>query len=44
MVALVGHNGAGKSSLFNIIAGIQTPTTGSVEFDQDFIENDYLQL
>ncbi|EME7152486.1 ABC transporter ATP-binding protein, partial [Enterococcus faecium] len=38
IVALVGHNGAGKSSLFNIIAGIQTPTTGSVEFDQDFIE------
>ncbi|QUM65610.1 ABC transporter ATP-binding protein [Enterococcus faecium] len=38
IVALVGHNGAGKSSLFNIIAGVQTPTTGSVEFDQDFIE------
>lgn len=38
IVALVGHNGAGKSSLFNIIAGIQEPTSGTVEFDQSFIE------
>lgn len=38
IVALVGHNGAGKSSLFNIIAGIQDPTNGSVSFNQDFIK------
>jgi ABC-2 type transport system ATP-binding protein len=38
IVALVGHNGAGKSSLFNIIAGIQNPTKGSVKFDQDFVK------
>lgn len=39
IVALVGHNGAGKSSLFNIIAGIQEPTTGTIEYNQSFIES-----
>lgn len=29
-IALAGRNGAGKSTLLKIIAGLQTPTTGSV--------------
>lgn len=29
-VGLVGHNGAGKSSLLRLISGIYTPTSGSV--------------
>lgn len=29
-IALVGKNGAGKSTMLKIIAGIQTPTSGSV--------------
>jgi lipopolysaccharide transport system ATP-binding protein len=30
-VALVGHNGAGKTSLLRLLAGIYEPSTGSVE-------------
>src|SRR5262245_15280788 len=29
-VAIVGRSGSGKSTLLNLIAGIDTPTTGSV--------------
>lgn len=30
IMALVGHNGAGKSSLLNVIAGLEEPFSGSV--------------
>ena len=30
-VGIIGHNGAGKSSLLKLIAGIYTPTSGSVD-------------
>jgi ABC-2 type transport system ATP-binding protein len=30
---IVGHNGAGKSTFFNVLAGIEKPTGGSVEWD-----------
>ena len=29
-IALVGKNGAGKSTMLKIIAGLQQPTTGTV--------------
>lgn len=29
-IALVGKNGAGKSTMLKILAGIQAPTSGSV--------------
>lgn len=29
-IALVGKNGAGKSTMLKIIAGLQAPTSGSV--------------
>jgi len=32
-VSIVGPSGCGKSTLFNIIAGIETPTAGSVSID-----------
>lgn len=32
-VALVGHNGAGKSTMLRVLAGIYEPTTGTVEVE-----------
>lgn len=34
-IALVGKNGAGKSTMLKIIAGLQHPTSGSVSVPQD---------
>lgn len=34
-IALVGKNGAGKSTMFKILAGIQAPTSGSVSVPRD---------
>ena len=37
IVAIVGANGAGKSSLIRCIAGIETPRAGKIQFDQKTI-------
>ncbi|MDE5812470.1 MAG: ABC-F family ATP-binding cassette domain-containing protein [Muribaculaceae bacterium] len=34
-IALVGKNGAGKSTMLKIIAGLQSPTSGSVSIPRD---------
>ena len=34
-IALVGKNGAGKSTMLKIIAGIQQPTSGTVSVPRD---------
>ena len=34
-IALVGKNGAGKSTMLKIIAGLQKPTSGSVAVPAD---------
>lgn len=40
IVGLIGHNGCGKSTTMNIIAGYIVPTSGSVLIDgEDFSEN-----
>lgn len=35
-IGLAGKNGAGKSTLLKIMAGMQSPTSGKVEFPRDF--------
>ena len=30
IISLLGHNGAGKTTIFNIIAGLVKPTSGNV--------------
>jgi branched-chain amino acid transport system ATP-binding protein len=37
IVAIVGANGAGKSSLIRCIAGIEVPRSGKIQFDQKTI-------
>ena len=36
-IALMGKNGAGKSTIMKIIAGVQKPTRGSVRYPKDFV-------
>ncbi len=33
IVSLIGPNGAGKTTFFNILAGLYTPTSGTITFD-----------
>lgn len=35
-VALIAQNGTGKTSLLNILAGIESPDTGGVAFNKDY--------
>lgn len=44
VTALLGSNGAGKSTTLNIIAGILIPTSGSVEFDGRTFEKNYKEI
>jgi len=38
-VTIIGSNGAGKSTLMNIISGVLTPDEGSVEIDDQVVNN-----
>lgn len=37
LCALIGPNGSGKTTIFNLITGIYTPTSGSIHFNGDDI-------
>lgn len=37
--AIIGPNGAGKTTIFNIISGMYAPTSGSIWFQDDRIDN-----
>ena len=43
-IALVGKNGAGKSTMLKIIAGLQRPTSGSVSVARDTVSYTHLTL
>lgn len=40
IVALLGTNGSGKSTILNAISGLVTPTGGNIWFDGEFITGD----
>jgi lipoprotein-releasing system ATP-binding protein len=39
LIAVVGASGAGKSTLLHLLAALDTPTSGTVYFDQNAIES-----
>src|SRR6266852_4208530 len=39
LIAVVGASGAGKSTLLHLLAALDTPTSGTVYFDQNPIES-----
>ena len=40
-ISIVGPSGCGKTTLLKIIAGLQTPTRGTVEFNDQVIDKTY---
>lgn len=44
ITALVGHNGAGKSSLLRVAAGLEKPSLGSVLYEEKDIYSHYEEL
>jgi len=38
LVGLIGPNGAGKTTIFNMLTGVYAPTTGTIEFNGEFIQ------
>ena len=39
MISLVGHSGAGKSTILKILRGIYTPNAGKILIDNNPLEN-----
>ena len=43
-LALLGPTGAGKSTLLRLLAGLESPTTGGIQFDGKLFQSDKLPL
>ncbi len=44
IVGLLGHNGAGKTTIMKMLTGFLEPTAGIIRIDDQFIENDLLGI
>ena len=44
IICLLGHSGCGKTTMLRLIAGLETPTNGSIQLEQNILWNEEQQI
>ncbi|AZN68535.1 ABC transporter ATP-binding protein [Acinetobacter haemolyticus] len=44
IICLLGHSGCGKTTMLRLIAGLETPSSGSIQLEQDILWNAQQQV